>query len=220
MKNLNFPAVRLVPACLLILSAFVFAGYKARPWSLRPASAYPAQLTSEGVTITVEPLYRNEKIAEVFDSKDMVSRGIMPIALGIFNENAYPVRVEAASIELIEGDRHAHTLPPGEVVYRLFHQGGKREWIPQPFPRDTNRIQLNRDALDDFDKKFLGSKVVGPHSKGGGFIYVHPPSSEDIEKALLSARVYIPEVFREDTGKKMIFFEIDTKPSVEAPSSR
>ncbi len=216
MKLIRPYVFRLLLGSLVLGSALAFAAYKARPWSLRPVAAYPAQLTSERVTITVEPLYRNESAAAVFDSKDMVTRGIMPIAIGVFNENDYPVRVEADSIEMISGDEHVHTLAPGEVVYRLFHQGSRKEWVSQPMPRDPTRMQLNRDALADFEQKFFGSKVVGPHSNGGGFIYIHPPSAADPEKYLSGARVYIPGIYREDTGQKMIFFEMDTKACLNA----
>jgi hypothetical protein len=216
MQKIRPYVICILLSCLVLWAALAFAGYKAHPWSLRAVTAYPAQLTSERVTITVEPLYRNEMAAEVFDSKDMVARGIMPVALGVFNENDFPVRIEAESIELISGAEHVHTMPPGEVVYRLFSQGGKKEWVSQPMPRDPSRMQLNRDALADFEQKYLGSRTIGPRSKEGGFIFIHPPAAGDPEKYLSGARVYIPGIYRQDTGQKMIFFEIDAKASLNA----
>ena len=111
-------------------------------------------------------------------------------------------------------------MPPGEVVYRLFHQGGKKEWVSQPVPRDGGRVRLNPDALDDFNRKYLGTKTIGPRGSGGGFIFVHPPGAGGYDKQLSVARLYIPGVYREDTGRKMIFFEIDIKPSLTAESAK
>jgi hypothetical protein len=199
------------------------AGYKARPWSLREPDTYPAKLTSEGVTIAVEALFRDTLAAQVFDKNDMITRGIMPIAVVIFNDNDFPVLVGYESIELINGDEHVHTLLPNEVVARLFAKGSKNIWIPQPLPRRSSGDQLNPDALSDFDHKFLGEKLVEARSRGGGFLYVHLPTTGDPAAYLTDARLYIPDVYRQDKGEKMIFFEIDLKPAIEkapAPQAR
>src|SRR5437773_11461533 len=83
-----------IPVILLVLVPLVLAGYKARPWSIRPLESYPSRLTSEGVTIAVEPLFLDSLAAKVFDKNDMVTRGIMPVAILIFNENDFPVMVD------------------------------------------------------------------------------------------------------------------------------
>jgi len=212
----------LLPLCaqalfLTLALAPSYAGYKARPWNPRPVDSYPARLTSEGVTIAVEPLYRDDLAAQVFDKDDMVTRGIMPLAIIIFNDNDFPIRIEANQIEIIAGDEHVHTLQPGEVVSRIYQKGKKNVWIPQPIPRVPTGGGVNQDALSDIEYKFLGSKYVDPHGKGGGFIYVHPPSEGDILSYLSNSRVYIPDVFRGDTRARMIFFEIELKPATEKP---
>jgi hypothetical protein len=194
-----------------------FAGYKARPWSPRPVDSYPARLTSEGVTIAAEPLFRDDLAAQVFDKDDMVTRGIMPLAIVIFNDNDFPVRIEVNQVEIIEGDEHVHTLQPVEVVSRIYKKGKKNVWIPQPIPRVPAGDGVNADALSDIEYKFLGSKHVEPHDKGGGFIYIHPPPGQDISAYLSKSRVYIPDVFRGDTGTRMIFFEIELAPAMDKP---
>ncbi len=202
-------------ACIILVlcAGSGFGGYKARPWSPRPAESYAAQLTSEGVTIAVEPLYRDDMAAQVFDKNDMVSRGIMPLAVVIFNDNDFPVRVDGASIEVIAGDDHVRTLPPEEVATRIFQKSGKNIFIPQT-PRLPGGDRTNPDALTDLEHKFLDGKVVGAHDKGGGFLYFHLPVSQELPAYLSRARVYIPGVYREDNGSEMIFFEIDLKPAL------
>lgn len=191
------------------------AGYKARIWSAGARESYPANLTSEGVTIAVEPLFTDALAAQAFDKDDIVTRGIMPLAIVIFNDNNFPIKVDGLSIELIHEDDHIRTLPPNEVVYRLFKKD--KSWISQPIPR-LSRSELNKDALDDFDNKFLMDKTVAPHDKGSGFLYIHISYSKDLASYLSKALVYIPKIYRQDNGSRMIFFEIALQAAISAAS--
>jgi len=194
----------------------IWAGYKARPWTVKAREDYPASLTSEGVTIAVEPLFTDALAARVFDKNDMVTRGIMPLAIVIFNDNDFPIEVDGLSIELIHDKDHIRTLSPNEVVSRLFRK--EKSWLPQPIPR-ASRSELNTDALDDFDSKFLMEKMVEPHDKGSGFLYLHVPVSADLPTYLSDSVVYIPHVYRRDNGSRMIFFEIGLAAAIP-PGSR
>jgi hypothetical protein len=205
-----------IAGCAILMSAlFALAGYKIRPWNMRPAESYAARLTSEGVTIAVEPMFQDALAAQVFDKNDMVTRGIMPVAVAIFNQNDFPVMVQGTSAELICGEDRVRTLYPNEVVARLFAKGNKNVWLPQPIPRASND-KSNREAMDDFDHKFLDRKVIPAREKGGGFLYLRISEIKDIRGYLEKSRLYIPEVYRHDTGKNMIFFEIDLHPAVAA----
>jgi len=62
-------------------------------------------------------------------------------------------------------------------------------------------------------------KMVGPHDKGGGFIYMHIPGSQDLLSYLSNSVIYIPNVYRRDTGSRMIFFEIGLNAAIP-PGSR
>ncbi len=218
LRTRSCTVARLAALVLLLTGATVMAGYKAKPWTPRALQTYAAKLASEGVTIAVDPLYRDALAAQVFDKSDMVTRGIMPLGVIIFNDNDFPVMIRFSSIELIHQDQHTHTFLPNEVVQRLFAKGNKGTWIPQPLPRKTTGDGINHDALDDFDHKFLGDKIVEPHSKGGGFLYVHIPSDK-IEPYLAASRLYIPDVYRQDKDERMIFFEIELKPVFEGAAA-
>ncbi len=205
--------------CMLSLAAInIIAGYKARPWTIRPQESYPCRLTSEGITIAVEPLFKDARAAQIFDKSDMVTRGIMPLAVVIFNTNDFPVTIEGATIELTTGEEHVHTILPQEAVHRLFQKGSGSIWIPS-IPRLPSGEKLDSRALADFEQKFLARKVVPAHEKGGGFLYMHIPGSS-VSDYLVKARLYVPDVYRQDTGQKMIFFEIDTKAAVTGPDNR
>jgi hypothetical protein len=194
-----------------------WAKYKITPWSVQTRDHYPAQLTSEGVTIAVEPLFTDALAARVFDKPDMVTRGIMPLAVLIFNENDFPVEVDGLSVELLHASEHIRTMSPNEVVYRLFRKA--RSWLPKARIPKLSRSELNEDALDDFDSKFLMEKIVAPHDKGGGFLYLHI-DSDDLVSYLSKSTVYIPKVYRRDNGSRMIYFEIEMGASIPPGSGR
>jgi hypothetical protein len=210
MKNL--PVLLLVMLLGLVLlwsSGAGIAGYKARNWSANVRESYPASLSSEGVTIVAEPLFTDALAARVFDKKDIVTRGIMPVAIVIFNDNDYPIEVDGLSIELIRDDEHYRTLTPTDAVTRVF---GK----------DTSRLNrsipkvVDEDALKDFGDKFLMDKVVAPHDKGGGFLYMRIYSPEELAAYLSTAVVYIPNIYRRDDSSRLIYFEIDLKAAVSS----
>lgn len=191
----------------------LWAGYKVQPWDIGPRESYPACLTSEGVTIAVQPLYTDASAAKVFDRNDIITRGIMPLAIIIFNDNDFPIEVEGLSAELIHGDQRIRTMPPNEVVYRLYRKDKK--WTNQPLPR-LSRSNLNEDALNDFDSKFLLNKTVAPHESGSGFLYLHIPDSKELASFLAESLIYIPKIYRHDDGSRMIFFEIELKAAIRA----
>jgi hypothetical protein len=195
------------------------AEYKTRSWTMGARETYPASLTSEGVTIAIDPLYTDVLAARVFDKEDMVTRGIMPFAVLIFNDNDFPIEVQGPSVELIREKDHIHTMYPYEVVYRLFTKS--KEWINQPIPKPS-RSGLNKNALDDFDHKFLLYKTVAAHDKGVGFLYMHIPDSTDPIGYLSKALIYIPKVYRQDDGSRLIFFEIELSTAFKSipPSDR
>ena len=195
-------------AVIITVAGTGLARYKAPKWEPGQRENYPAFLTSEGVTIAVEPLYTDELAARVFDKKDMITRGIMPFAVVIFNENGFPVDVSGLDIELIHKDRpniRIKTMSPNEVTWRLSKRDKK--WQTQRIPR-LSQNELDRDMLEDFDDKFLMTKTVAALGKAGGFLYLHLPENENAVEFLSGAILYVPKIFRLDDGSRMIYFEI------------
>lgn len=215
----NDASRRLSPLVLTLIAAvpLALAAYKTRPWTPRSADAYPARLESEKLTIAVEPLFLDTLAAAVFDCKDVVTRGIVPLAVVISNANDFPVVVEGASAELLSGEDRLRTSEPNEVVHRLFARSGKNVWIPNPLPKMPSVDKSNAAAYADFDHKFLGRKVIQAREKGGGFLYLKLSEAvKDVRDYLKRARLYVPDVRRYDTGASMIFFEIELEPAVRA----
>jgi hypothetical protein len=195
------------------------AGYKARTWNMGTRESYPSKLVSEGVTIAADPLFTDVLASQVFDKNDIVTRGIMPLAIIIFNDNDYPVDLEGMSIELTADDKNLRTLMPNEVVFRLF--SNDRSWLSKQIPiPQVPKSRLNQEALNDFDAKFLATKTVAPHDKAGGFLYFDTGSPKDLASDLKNAIVYIPNIYRGDNGSRLIFFEIELSAAIEATPRR
>ncbi len=199
---------------IMLASATLLAGYKARPWKPRPVDSYAARLTSEGVTIAAEPLFRDDLAALVFDKKDIVTRGIIPLAVVVFNDNDFPVQIVAETVELISEGERGRTLLPGEAVARVFEKSRKGIALPLPIPKISVVDDPRSVQLQDFEHKFLGGKVIQPHQAGGGFLFFQKTGG-DVRSFISAAQLYIPDVVRQDDGTRMIFFEIDLKPAVD-----
>ena len=205
---------------LFIFACFIAAAgtgrslYKAPAWEPGPRESYPAFLTSEGVTIAVEPLYTDKLAAGVFEKKDMITRGIMPFAVVVFNDNDFPVEVSGLDIEMIHMDRpdiHIKTMSPNEVTWRLSQRD--KTWRTQRVPRLSQK-ELDRNMLENFDNKFLLNKTAAAHDRAGGFLYMHLPENESAGEFLSGAMFYIPRIRRLDDGTRMIYFEVSLAAAV------
>ncbi len=192
--------------------------YKPRRWEAGARESYPARLTSQGVTIAVQAMYTDRMAASVFDVDDMVTRGIMPLAVVVFNDNAFPVEVEGDTIEWISEGRHVRTLAPEQAAMICLQKGKRNVLVPRlPTPRIPGAAKIDQRALDDFRQKFLGKRTVAGGGKEAGFLYLAAPAG-DLRELVRGSRVYIPGLRRRDDGSSLIFFEIDMEPSLAAPS--
>jgi hypothetical protein len=199
------------------LCTVALAAYKARPWSPRARDSYRAVQTSQGVTLAIEPLFRDNLASQVFDKDDIVTRGIMPVAVVVFNDNDFPVEINGASIELVLGKDHGLTLYPEQFIPVLFKKSASKFGALSPLPRGTRPDSTTADAMEDFDHKFLASKNVAPHGTGGGFLYFRVPQSPTLPEQLSSATLYVPEITRIDKNTKLMYFEIDLQPAIATP---
>ena len=204
----------LIFVIVIAAAATGLARYRAPAWEPDPRENYQAFQISEGVTIAVEPLYTDALAARAFDKNDMITRGITPFAVVIFNDNDFPVEISGLDIELIHQNRpnvRIKTMSPNEVTWRLSQRS--KAWHTQRVPRVSQK-DLDRNMLEDFDNKFLMNETVEARSTMGRFLYLHLPQNESVEEFLSGAMLYIPRIFRLDNGSRMIYFEIPLAPAV------
>jgi len=205
-------------ALFLVVLPAVSAGYKVKPWTPRAIETYASKLTSEGVTIAVDPLFTDALAAQAFDRTDVVTRGIVPLAIIISNGNDFSVDVDGTAVELLQNDLRLKTFNPLQTVQCLFEARKSipmKIMIPVPIP-DIKITMRQPGACQDFGQKFLGRKRVEAHATAGGFLYMPAYDAANIRKNLASARVYIPDIYRGDNGAEMFFFEIELQAAIEA----
>jgi hypothetical protein len=168
------------------------------------------------VTIAVDPLFTDSLAAQVFDKPDMLARGIMPLAIVIFNSNEFAVEVDGPSIELQWDQERRRSVEPLFAVQCVFQKKpGARIAVPLPIP-PIKIQQSNADACQDFQAKYLGMKRVESHATAGGFLFLQVKDLPGLRQVLETAKVYIPNIYNAKTGKEMLFFEIDLKPAIDA----
>ena len=107
--------------CLLPILP-ITAGYKAKPYVPLPIESYPSRLTSEGLTVAVDPMFTDAIAARAFDKKDIVERGIMPLAIIILNSNGFAVEVAAGPIELLVRGIHIRPVSPEKAFRQIYQQ--------------------------------------------------------------------------------------------------
>jgi hypothetical protein len=217
--SLRMRSAALLAAIILPAALAVPAGYKAKPWTPRSIDSYPARLVSEGITIGVEPLFNDALAAQVFDKNDIVAGGIMPLAVIIFNSNDFPIEVDGRSIELIKDEARIRSVDPVFAVQTVYATKPGRNipvQNPIPLPKITGD-KSHADACQDFTQKYFSLlRRVEARSTGAGFLYLPVRKGENLAKSLAGARIYIPNLYRADSGKNLFFFEIDLKPAIDA----
>ncbi len=211
-------------SCGVLVCAWLsFAGYKAPRYEPLPIDSYPCRLTSEGLTVAIDPMFSDQFAAKAFDKKDIVSSGVMPVAIIISNKNKFPVELNGFTIELLVKEDHIRPLTPEQAVMQIFQYKRTERQVrvpsPVPFPR-IEITKVNSDAFDDFSYKHLGLKRVEPDSVGAGFVYMPVKKFPNLRDYLLDSRIYIPDVRRADVREPMIFFEIDLRPALDSVPKR
>jgi hypothetical protein len=155
-------------------------------------------------------MFTDALAAKAFDKKDIVTNGIMPVAVVIQNDNGFAVEVEGGSIELlVKGDR-IRPVSPEEAVIRIFQLRQSKHEVR------VTVYKSNTDAYDDFSRKHIGTWKIEPKSLASGFIYVPVKELTNLRVDLLEAQIYIPDLYKADTGQSMMFIEIDLKPAINA----
>jgi hypothetical protein len=203
--------------CLSICAAgSVLAGYKARPYKPVAIESYPCRLTSEGLTVAVGPLFTDALAAKVFDKKDIVTRGILPAAIIVSNNNDFPVEVNGTSIELLVNGERILPVDPDKAIRRLYGRSLQQQEVRVPSPVPLPRIAIKGeagDAFEDLTHKHFALKTIEPKSVLAAFVYFPVHTLPDLHQALAHALIYIPQLRRAETLEEMMFFEIDLNPA-------
>lgn len=171
----------------------------------KPADAYPARDSHEGVTIAAEPFDTPEETKEVFGKNDPLRVGILPILVVIQNNSDRTIKLENLSIRFITRDRQNLEPTPVDVV--AARVTGKTDYsrspVPSPIPKisrapKTKGIEVMVHAFN--------APIVSAKSNASGFFYFETGRRGDW---LSGATLFLNQLIWANDSQPLLYFEID-----------
>ena len=186
-------------ASLLVLGILALASdYTIKVVRIQAIDAYPARVSSAGVTIAADPYATNEKTMTAFDIRDLNTRGYYPIHLIIQNSAKESVTIRTRNITLATADGQALYATSAALVVQDVFKGGFSDKSGSPFA--------------DFTKKELYNRQILPGQTEDGFLFFYVPKAKGI--ALAGATIVIPEIIDDATRKPIGSFSIPLDPGL------
>lgn len=211
-------------ACLAVILSLAPAALAAAPTDAQaprePAGAkkieaYVAHQEAQGLAIAIDPCFSDAQANGVFEYKNLLSRGILPVLAVIENRGQHTVRIEGQTIYLITSNREFPSLEPLDIrtVLGRLKQGGKKKGIslPVPIPKSTNQLAGLDPKMDQLRARVFEMKLIPAGQRDYGYLY-YDLSDPTVLQHLESA--YLPEVVDVETGEKLVYFEISLKEAV------
>ncbi len=192
-------------AVLLGLFGSAVAGkYKALDLEVEAAADYPAHQDFQNVVIGARCFATDEEIREVFDTKKLFEKGIMPVLVVIENNNEFALRVDARDIFLVDaGGETVSPLSPTDVLLAITLKKPITSYSTQ------REILLRRSVqpkmMSDFQRKVFGEKLIPPRESDFGIVFFPLPEDGDLS----GLRLYLPEVENLTEGEDLMFFEFE-----------
>ncbi len=192
---------------LLVLPAGAVAGEKQRLlFRARPADAYPARDSHDGVIVAAEPFHSRERIKPVFGKQELLKAGILPVLLVITNNTEKAVRLDDLSVQLITADHQKIQPTPAETVLaRLRGRGGAKpqDTGPSPLPRiprSSGPSGLEVQVLA------FSMRMAPPGSSASGFFYFDLGRRLDL---VSGSKVYVTQLFWAHNSQPLMYFEMN-----------
>jgi hypothetical protein len=194
----------IVLAILLLLPSQLYA-YKIKEFKPKPAKEYAAFQDFQNIVLAASPRLTEEGVMELFDTKKLLERKIMPVVLVVENNNDFAIRLHESEIYLVNADgTRARAIPFPEVLMKI---SGKRGAVSGTTPRpDVILRQIgDKKMVEDFEHKSFGEKLVAPHDSDYGVLFFPVPE----DGSLVGSRLYIPEVYNITKDEPLMFFEFE-----------
>lgn len=189
---------------LLGVEPVMAAKYKIRDLQLLPAAEYSAHQDFQEITIGARPCITLGCTLELFDTKKLHEKGILPVLIVVENRNPFAVELDEKSIYLISTDNRRHeTISYPDVLITLSskkplsHSTGKKDL--------QARQSVKKEMYVDFETKSFKKKTIAPQSIEYGVVFFERPRMEQLS----AARLYFPEIRNVETNSSLIFFEFD-----------
>jgi hypothetical protein len=180
--------------------------YKIRDFKPKPAKECPAFQEFQKIVIAASPRLTQEGVEELFDTKKMLERQIMPVVVVIENQNDFAVSVNESDIFLVDAaGTHIPSISFDVVLARLLaNPRSRRSGGELPDPRMIRRY-ANKNMVHDFEHKAFGEKLIAPHDSDYGVVFFPLPPNGDLS----GTRLYFPQVHNVTDHEMLMFFEFD-----------
>ncbi len=185
---------------MLLAATFpLWAGYKIKEPSIKAALEYPAHQDFQKLVLAAQPFLTEDESLELFDTKKLYERNIMPVLVVVQNNNDFAVRLESQDIYLIDkNETNVPSIPYEEVLVRIALKN-PRGAEPQILIRQIK----DKNLLADFEHKAFGKKLIAPHDSDWGVVFFPRPDDSDLQ----GYRLYFPEIFNMANDEPLMFFE-------------
>ena len=195
------PLFIVLAACLCTPT---FAGYKIKEFKPKPAKEYAAHQDFQKMVIAADPRLTEEAILELFDTKKLFDRLIMPVVVVVENNNDFAIRIRAEDILLVDSTgAQIPGMAYDEVLLRLSRKNPIGGYSGS---KDILARQVgDKNMVKDFEHKYFGEKLIAPHESDFGVVFFPIPSSGDLS----GTRLYVPRVHNITNDEALMFFEFD-----------
>ncbi len=197
MKKLLQAAV----VCAFLIASAAAAKYKIKELQVRPAGEYAARQDFQGLVIGAKAFATQEEARQVFDTKKLIEKGILPVLLVVENNNEFAIRVRGDQILLVLED--GTNVPPLPLLEVLLEIHLDKPLTGYSTRKDVMVRQIVKPEMYmDFEHKFFEEKLIAPHSSDYGIVFFPYPET-DLEKC----RLYLPEIENLTADENLMFFE-------------
>ncbi len=193
----------LVGLLFLLGTSDLLAKYKIKEIQVKSAREYAAHQDFQNIVIAAYPCETEARTLELFDTKKLYEKQIMPVLVVVENNNDFAIRILEQDILLLNAEgTPARSLPYTEVLIRIELEEGK---AASTRPEVLLQQGVDREMLEDFEHKAFGEKLIAPRSSESGVIFFRLPENGDLAGNLL----YIPEIFNIADRESLMFFEFE-----------
>ncbi|HOT01321.1 MAG TPA: hypothetical protein PLY66_09975 [Acidobacteriota bacterium] len=191
-----------------------------QPFPAPAPQACPAWLESQGVTIGAIPYAGEKRIRELFDSKELVQLGIVPVLVAVHNGADHPVVIAAAGIAVVDREgRMIRALPWEGVAMALLQPDGQVGAPPSTGIPPVDIIRMagqgkKAKLIQAMKDKALGTPTIAPGETAHGLVFFKLGTGLGVFDG---ANLYLAEIYNADTREEMVYFEFPLKLPPDPP---
>lgn len=207
----------MLPLVAVALGGGILA-YDKKPLPVLKPEDCPAFQESQGVVAGALPFAGAARIKEIFDIKELIQDGIIPVLLVIRNDNSFPVSLGAGGISFLDRkNTQTRPTPWEDVAASILQRTQKSRSYGVP-AIDVIRLATGKsaDMIEDLRTKALGQRTLKPAESAAGVIFLRVGSDPGI---FTGSRICLQDIVNADSSEELVFIEFDLKlPPEPAPA--